>query len=149
MLLTGTFPRSVDEKQRVAIPKKLRDALAEADLKVLYVAPGTDGSLAIYTEAAFARLGERLANNPPTQQDVRAFGRLFYAQAERVDLDGQGRIRIPPELAKLAALDKDAVLIGVQDHMELWNRERWEAYLADRAARYDQIAEAAFGPAKQ
>jgi MraZ protein len=145
MLLTGTFARSVDEKQRVAIPKKLRDALAEPDLKVLYVAPGTDGSLAIYTEAAFARLGERLANSPPTQQDVRAFGRLFYAQAERVDLDGQGRIRIPPELAKLAALEKDAVLIGVQDHMELWNRERWDAYLADRAARYDQIAEAAFG----
>lgn len=144
MLLTGTFPRSVDEKLRIAIPKRLRDFLGEAPQTALFITPGTDNSLALYTEDALGRLAERLAHGSPTQQDVRAFSRLFYAQAQRVELDVQGRIRIPPELAQLAGLQQEAVLLGVQDHLELWDRKRWEKYLAEQSARYDQIAEAAF-----
>ena len=143
MLLTGTFARSVDEKQRVAIPKRLRDALEQPDLKALYITPGTDGSISIYTEEGLARLIERLAVSSPAQQEVRAFSRLFYAQAERVELDSQGRIRIPAELARQANLGKEAVLLGVQDHMELWDKSRWEAYFNQQLPRYDEIAEAA------
>src|SRR5262245_43159147 len=122
MLLTGTFARAVDEKLRIAVPKPLRICLGKPEPTALIVAPGTDGSLAIYTEAAFARLAERLEQSSPTHEDVRAFSRLFYAQAQRVELDGQGRIRIPVELAGLAGLRGQAVLLGVQDHMELWDR---------------------------
>jgi MraZ protein len=145
MLLTGTFARSIDEKLRVAIPKRLRETLGCPMGGNLYVAPGTDGSLAIYTEEAFAQWGERLKTAPPTQRDVRAFTRLFYAQAQRVELDRQGRIRLPAELAALARLGKDAVLLGVQDHLELWAAEQWKRYLAEQQARYDEIAEAALG----
>src|SRR5262245_14871461 len=99
MLLTGTYARSMDDKLRLAIPKPLRDLLQGADAgNGLYVAPGTDGSLALYTEEAFARLAERLAGASPAGQDVRTFSRLFYARAQRVELDRQGRIRIPMEL---------------------------------------------------
>jgi len=108
------------------------------------VAPGTDGSLVLYTEEEFGRLAERLAAASPAQQQVRAFTRLFYAQAQRVEVDRQGRVRIPPELAKFAELGKEAVLLGVQDHLELWAVDRWEAYLAEKQAHYDEIAEAAF-----
>jgi MraZ protein len=145
MLLTGTFARSVDEKLRVAIPKRLREALGCPSEGLLYVAPGTDGSLAIYAEGGIERLAERLAQASPTQQEVRDFTRLFYARTQRVPLDRQGRIRIPPDLASLAQVGKDVVLLGVQDHVELWASRRWEAYLAERQKRYDQIAEAAFG----
>jgi MraZ protein len=144
MLLTGTFTRSLDEKQRIAIPKRLRDALGEG-VDVLFVTPGNDGSLNIYTEVELSQVAERLAASSPAQQEVRAFGRLFYARAERVELDSQGRIRIPPELAQTAGLEKDVVLLGVQNHMELWDKTRWEAYLAGQQPRYDEIAEAAFG----
>src|SRR5205085_11760020 len=113
MLLTGTFVRAVDEKLRVAVPKHFRDAWGK---QVLYLAPGTDGSLAIYTEETFSKLASRLAEASPTGQDVRAFSRLFYAQAQSAELDAQGRMRIPPELARLAGLEKEAVLLGVQDH---------------------------------
>jgi MraZ protein len=143
MLLTGTFARAIDEKQRIAIPKLVRSAWGE-QAGMLYVAPGTDGSLAIYTEAALARLADRLSAASPTSQDVRAFSRLFYARAQAAELDAQGRIRIPPELAQLAGLTNQAVLIGVQDHLELWDRARWEAYSAEKQSQYDQIAEAAF-----
>ncbi|MEX2112354.1 MAG: division/cell wall cluster transcriptional repressor MraZ [Pirellulales bacterium] len=146
MLLTGTFSRAVDEKLRVAIPKPLRDALGSSAKGVLYVAPGTDGSLALFTEDALADLAARLARSSPNAQDVRAFSRLFYARAQAVEVDGQGRVRIPPELARLAALGKEAMLIGVQTHLELWDRERWNHYVQEKQSQFDQIAEAAFEP---
>jgi len=144
MLLTGLFNRSIDEKLRVAIPKRLRDALESGSHPAVYVTPGTDQSLAVYTEEAFAKLAERLAGASPTRQDVRSFNRLFYARAQRVELDAQGRVRIPPELADLAKLDKEVVLLGVQDHVEIWAAQRWQAYLTERQGHYDEIAEAAF-----
>jgi MraZ protein len=143
MLLTGAFQRAIDEKQRIAIPRSFREALG-ADVKTLYVTPGTDGSLSLYTEAALSQLAERLAAASPNGQDVRAFGRLFYARAQAVELDRQGRVRIPPELAQLAGLANEAVLLGVQDHLELWDRTRWESYVVQRQVRFDEIAEAAF-----
>jgi MraZ protein len=146
MLLTGCFSRSIDDKLRVAIPIKVRTVLEGPDKGAIFVAPGTDGSLAIYAESAFSRLAERLAEASPTRQDVRAYTRLFYAQAQQVELDVQGRVRIPPELAAWAGLQKDVVLLGVQDHLELWAADRWAAYLAEKQPHYDRIAEAAFDP---
>ena len=147
MFLTGTFSRSIDEKCRIAIPKRLRDVLEAKENKGVYLTPGTDGSLVIYTEEAFGRLAERLAQESPTRHDVRAFMRLFFAQAQRVELDGQGRILIPQELVAFAKLDKEVVLLGVQDHVEVWAAERWQAYLGEKQAQYDQLAEGAFhGP---
>jgi MraZ protein len=148
MLLTGAYSRAVDDKLRVAIPKHFRDWLARSTRGKLFVAPGTDGSLAIYSEETFARLAERLAEASPTAGDVRAFSRLFFAGAQAVELDSQGRIRIPAELAAWAHLSKEAMLIGVQDHLELWDRASWQTYLADKQSRYDEIAENAFTPRK-
>lgn len=145
MLLTGTFKRSIDDKQRIAIPKRLRSALVPADCKGLYIAPGTDGSLAIYSEASFAGLASQLADNPPTAQDVRAFSRLFFARAQYAEVDNQGRVRVPPELATFAALQGEVVMIGVGDHLEVWNADQWQAYLGERQSQYDEIAEKAFG----
>jgi MraZ protein len=149
MLLTGTFARAIDEKLRVAIPKRLRGSLGCPIGGSLYVGPGTDGSLAIYTEETLERWGKRLELAPPTQRNVRAFMRLFYAQSQRVELDRQGRIRIPAELAEFARLGQEAMLLGVQDHLELWAADRWRAYSHEMQARYDEIAEAAFGASPQ
>jgi len=147
MLLTGSFQRSIDEKLRIAIPKRLRAVLECPKGASLFVAPGTDDSLVLYTEEAFSQLAKRLAGVSPTQKDVRAYMRLFFARAAQVEIDGQGRIRIPQELANLAQLSKEIVLLGVQDHMELWAAERWEAYLSTKQPHYDEIAEAALsGP---
>jgi MraZ protein len=110
----------------------------------LYLTPGTDNSLNLYTEDALAGIAARLAAASPAGQEVLAFSRLFYSRAQAVELDGQGRVRIPPELAQLVKLEKEAVLIGVQDHVEIWDRGGWEAYIADKQSRYDEIAEAAF-----
>jgi MraZ protein len=145
MLLTGAYNRTLDEKHRLAIPKHLRDAMGFPQKSVIYIAPGTDGSLTLYTEEAFSRLADQLAHGSPTGQDVRAFSRLFYAQAQPAEIDRQGRVRIPPELAQLAELAREIVLLGVRDHLELWSADRWQAYLTEKQSHYDEIAEKAFG----
>jgi MraZ protein len=141
MLLTGTFRRSVDAKQRIAVPKRLRSAM---EGQGLYLAPGTDGSLSLYPEKAFTRMADRLSESSPAGQDVRAFSRLFFAQAEGVEADSQGRFRVPPTLFEQAGLKDEVVLIGVRDHIEIWDVERWDAYFAAKQENYDQIAEKAF-----
>jgi len=147
MFLTGTYPRNLDEKCRFTLPKSVRDSLGPAVPLVLYVAPGTDGSLVLYTEAAFQRLGEQLEEGSPTSHDVRAFSRLFYAQAQRVEPDRQGRIRLPSDLTAQSLQGREIVLIGVRDHWEVWDRQRWQGYLAQKQPFYDEIAENAFGGA--
>jgi MraZ protein len=144
-LLTGTFFRALDDKQRLAIPKPIRESLGFPDQKVLYLAPGTDRSLALYSPEVFSRLADQLGEASPNGPEVRAFSRLFYAQAQRGEIDRSGRLRIPAELALLASLQKEIVLLGVRDHLELWNRTCWESYLATKQPKYDEIAERAFG----
>ena len=146
MLLTGTYVRTLDEKSRFAIPKRLRDAMGTSDNPLLYLTPGTDGSLSLFTESAFLRMGERLGRGSPTGQDVRAFSRLFYGQAQSIEIDKQGRVRVPSELAQLASITKELVLLGVGDHLELWDRASWEGYLVGKQSSYDELAENAFDP---
>jgi MraZ protein len=141
MILTGTFERSLDDKLRLALPRRFRELLAGQGQLIL--TPGTDGSLALFPQQAFAELTGKLASRSPTSQDVRAFSRLLYAQSQGVEVDSQGRIRLPAELARLAGLDGEVILLGVGDRIELWNRSRWETYLADLQPRYDQLAESA------
>jgi len=148
MLLTGSFARTIDEKPRIAIPKELRDAARLSPTGVLYVAPGTDGSLSLYPEETFAELAARWNAVSPTGREARDFSRLFFAAARRVELDRQSRIRVPVELATQAHLRKEAMLLGVQNHMELWDAQRWESYRNEKLPQYDAIAEETFRQCK-
>lgn len=142
MLLTGTYPRALDEKGRLALPKRVREQLKEPPL--LFVTPGPDQSLWVYTEADLERVSGKLDETPATDAEARVYRRLFYAQAEAVDLDKSGRILIPERLAQFAALSKEVVLIGVRDHLELWDATRWQNFVHEHAARFDTVAEKAF-----
>ncbi len=144
MLLTGNYVRTLDEKQRMAIPRRLRDAMGFPNNTVVFLAPGTDGSLTLYTEEAFSRLADQLDQVSPTRSDIRAFSRMFYAQAQQVEMDRQGRLRVPPDLCSLASLTKEIILLGVRDHVEIWDRASWERYLEEKQQNYDEIAETSF-----
>jgi len=142
MLLTGNYERALDEKLRLALPRAIREAFR--DTKQLVLTPGTDGSLSLFASEEFANLAHRLALRSPAGRDVRAFSRLLYAQSHSVEIDGQGRIRVPSELAALASLEGNVMVLGVRDHVEVWNKSRWEAYFSELQQQYDQLAEAAF-----
>lgn len=145
MPLTGTHERSLDEKLRLAVPKRLRDEFQEGEITSLYVAPGTDRCLVLYSPNGFDKFAQQIAQQPAFRMDVRSYTRLFYGQAERVDLDGQGRIRIPERLVALAGLTRDVVLIGVHDRAEIWDLAVWREYLAKQSPDFDEIATQLFG----
>jgi MraZ protein len=145
VVFTGTYRRHLDEKQRLALPKPLREALADAGDNTLFVAPGTDRSLNLYPGAVLESLGRALSHVSPVAQDARRFSRLFYAQMQPAELDRQGRLRVPTELHQWAGLGSEVVLVGVRDHMEIWSTELWERFLGENQEEFDRLAEAALG----
>ncbi len=144
MLLTGSYRRNLDDKLRLAIPKQLRDALGFPDNNSLFIAPGNDRSLVIYTAGVLEQIGQALSKLSPAARDTRDFSRLFYAQAQPAEIDRQGRLRIPPELAKLSNLLNEVVVIGVRDRIELWDAAAWDQFLANTQPSYDDLAESVF-----
>lgn len=139
MPLTGTFLRTLDEKRRLAVPKRLRDDFGQADIEFLYIAPGTDRSLLVFSPQGFADYGAKLG----PQIQFQNYRRMFYSTAERVDFDGQGRIRIPDRLADYAGLQHEAYLLGVQDHAELWDKTTWDEFSQKLTPEFDELARAA------
>jgi MraZ protein len=146
MLLTGTYPRTLDDKKRLGLPKRVRELLQEP--ATLFVTPGPDQSLWVYTQEALENLAQRLDQAPATDAEARVFRRLYFAQTETIDVDRAGRILVPDRLLLFAGLKHDVVLIGVRDHLELWDAERWQTYLAQNAPRFDSVAESAFSPGR-
>lgn len=142
MLLTGTHPRTLDAKSRLILPKRVREQMGSVDL--LFVTPGPDGCLWVFDQPNLEKLAAKLDAAPAADSEARIFRRLFFAQMESVDLDNAGRVLIPERLVQFAALEKDVVLIGVRDHLELWDGGKWAAYMAEHGPRFDAAAEGAF-----
>jgi MraZ protein len=90
------------------------------------------------------QLSAKLDQSPATDVEARVFRRLYYAQTEAVDVDRSGRILVPDRLVQFAGLQHEVVLIGVRDHLELWDSGRWQQYLTQHAPRFDAVAEGAF-----
>jgi MraZ protein len=142
MLLTGTHPRTLDDKKRLGLPRRVREELSEP--ATLFVTPAPDQCLWLYTQADLERLAEKLDQAPAADADARVFRRLYFAQTEAVDVDRSGRILIPERLVQFAGLQHEVVLIGVRDHLELWDAQKWQQYLTANAPRFDAAAEGAF-----
>ena len=145
MSLTGTYHRTLDEKQRLAVPKKLRDGLVEERDHVLFVAPETDRALTLYSPTEFERRANKLVEFSSHHATVRNYQRLYYSQAEQVELDAQGRIRLPERLIAFAGLNQEVVLLGVHNHVEIWERSHWNQFLEQTGNTFDRMADEAFG----
>lgn len=142
MLLTGTYPRTLDDKNRLTLPKRVRDQLG--DVEQVFICPGPDECLWIFDQGALEAMTTRLSQTPATDSEARVFRRLLFAQMESVEIDRSSRVLIPERLRQLAELDHDVVLLGVQDHLELWHAAKWDRYLATHGPRFDAVAEKAF-----
>ncbi len=137
MLLTGTHPRTLDDKKRLVLPKRIREQVG--DVTQLFVTPGPDQSLWIYTKDELERLSANLDQTPATDVEARVFRRLFFAQMEAVEIDRTGRILVPERLVQFAGLEHEVVLLGVRDHLELWDSQRWAAFLAQNGPQFDKL----------
>jgi transcriptional regulator MraZ len=144
MSLTGTYLRTIDEKQRLAVPKRLRDEMLGTDSAELYIAPEVDRSLSLFAPHLFADRAQRLVESSSGRSNVKNYLRLYYSQAERVDVDNQGRIRIPERLVEYGGIQQEVVLLGVHDHLEIWDKSAWREFFSEHSPAFDELAREAF-----
>ena len=144
MIFTGTYYRTLDDKLRVLMPKRLRCSLGED--AGLYLTPGTNQCLELHTDESLRELANRAQAAKTSNQNVRSFSRLFYARAAFCEFDKQNRIRIPTESAQWAGLEKEIVLVGVGFNWEIWNPTAWESYLAQNSDLFDGLVNQTFSP---
>ena len=117
-MFMGEYNHTIDTKGRLIVPAKFRESLGEE----FVVTKGLDGCLFVYDEAEWSAFEEKLKTLPITNKDARNFVRFFLAGATTVEVDKQGRILLPSVLRTFAGLDKDVVLIGVANRVEIWSR---------------------------
>ncbi len=135
-MFIGEYRHSIDDKGRLAIPAKFRSSLKKA-----VVTRGLDACLFLYPIVQWKKLAEKLANLPMSQSNSRAFARLMLAGAMEVDVDAQGRVVIPEYLRAYAGLEKNIVVAGLYDRVELWSEDAWKTYTARAEKDSGDIAE--------
>lgn len=121
-MFLGRFSHNLDAKGRLAIPAKFRGALADG----LVVTRGIDRCLSVYPLAAWQTLAERISALSISDPDARQFKRMVFAEAVDEVLDSQGRIVVGAELRRYAEIEREAVVVGMNTYIEIWNPERWE-----------------------
>ena len=142
LVFTGTYEHSIDAKKRLAIPAPIRAQIqratgaGEGDAIGLFVIPGETGpdggSLNIYTEADFEKRADELDQSELDAEELLEYERILFSMAARVEIDKQGRVRLPESLISLASLNSDVVLLGVKDHLEVRDRDAWTQHIRQK-----------------
>lgn len=122
LMFMGEFNHNIDAKGRLIIPSRFREELGENSV----LTRGMDDCLSIYPQEAWKAFEEKLASLPLTSKDARTFTRFFVSGATPCELDRQGRILVPSTLREYAGLEKDVILAGNLDRIEIWSKSRWE-----------------------
>lgn len=135
--MIGEYSHNLDDKGRLAIPKKFRSDLSKGAV----VTRGLDNCLFLYTKKEWEKLAEKLAQLPFSQANTRAFARLMLAGAMDVDIDKQGRIMLPDYLRTFAGLTKNTVVAGLYNRLELWDQGKWKEYKKKTEKESNKIAE--------
>ncbi len=130
--LTGTFSCTLDDHKNLTLPKAIREQFGNCD--TLLVSPGPDHCLWITNHAHLERLADRIEHSPASEADVRVFKRLYYAQTEKASVTSEGRIAISDKLAQFAGLGQELVLVGIDEHFELWDAAKWKQYTQQKSA---------------
>ena len=143
MLFRGTFEHTLDAKHRLTIPAKFRGALADG--AVLAISPATSEggtrAVAIWTAADYEEYARAaLAQLNPLSNDARDMKRILFNNSHDVELDSANRVMIPPRFLKFAGLDKDVVITGSGECLEVWDRAAHAAYDETSIDRFSEIA---------
>ena len=137
----GQYTYSLDEKGRVSIPKKFRRELEPGMKETFVVTIGHDKCLFVYPLERWEAKASVLRDQPMADERSRKWVRLFASNATYAACDKQGRIMIPPNLMEWARLEKDVVINGMLDHIEIWDPGVFAAYAADMEEEFEKLAE--------
>ena len=132
----GNFEHTMDAKGRICIPAKVREALGT----VVYITKGMDGCLNLYSEKDFEKILTELSslsfNNPQSRAHIRANA----GSTDECEIDKQGRLQLPSKLLVRENLGKEITIVGAIDHLEIWDRARWNEYFDNAYSNDEQNA---------
>ncbi|MDF2791876.1 division/cell wall cluster transcriptional repressor MraZ [Neobacillus sp. 3P2-tot-E-2] len=140
-MFMGEYHHSIDNKGRMIVPSKFREELGE----MFIITRGLDQCLFGYPLSEWTLIEEKLKGLPLTKKDARAFTRFFFSGATESELDKQGRINIPAPLLQYAKLEKECVVLGVSNRIEIWSKQIWEDYFLESEESFAEIAENMIG----
>ncbi len=140
-MFMGEYHHNVDTKGRLIVPAKFREHLGDT----FVLTRGLDQCLFGYPISEWALIEEKLKGLPLTKKDARAFTRFFFSGATECELDKQGRINISSPLMQYAKLDKECVVLGVSNRIEIWSKDLWEDYFTESEESFAEIAENMIG----
>lgn len=136
-MFMGEYAHNIDKKGRIIIPAKFREELGD----FIIITRGLDGCLSVYTKAQWEIIYEQLLKLPNTKKDARMFVRMMTSKAAECEIDNQGRILLPSSLIELAQLQKECMVIGAANHVEIWSKERWDPVDDEANDTFEDIAE--------
>ena len=137
LLLTGEYEVTLDNKGRLFVSNKLRSQIdCQVHGSSFYLTLGPNGILALYPEKYFQQIA--LAESPGTvaPDESIVYERMSFALANKVELDRQGRLLISEKIRTRANLQSSVTLVGVRDHIELWNTADWDKYISDHFSQF-------------
>lgn len=137
-MFTGTYTPKLDEKGRLFLPAKFREDLREG----LVITRGQDRALEIRTAPHFEAYAARLRDG--TDARMRAYSRMLFALASEQTPDKQGRVSVTPELRTYAGLERECVVIGVSNKIEIWEPKAWAAYTAAQEEEFANLTDELF-----
>lgn len=145
-MFCGTSQHALDAKNRVFVPKRIQDGLTRTATGAIqgFLAPGEDRCLYLFPVEGFQAAADELSTRVFTDEEARAAKRLFFGASTPVELDASGRILIPEDLRERVGLEKDVVVVGVDDRAELWPVQAWKSYREKHAAvlgKLNRVAE--------
>jgi MraZ protein len=143
-VLTGEFELNIDEKSRLLVPSEVRRSINQAEHgEGFFLVMGVNRRPWLYTERYYENLVTAGPADITPEQDLLAFDQLHFALASRIEPDGQGRLLLPQKILKRSGIQKEVTLIGVRDHLEVWNRADWDARIEELERQASEIAVAA------
>ena len=137
----GEFEHTLDRKGRLIVPAKFRQALKDHHVSSLFLTRGLDGCLFLFPESEWRLVESRFKQIPFTKAEGRKFNRMFFSGASEVQVDGLGRILVPKTLKDFAAIKDDVVIVGVSSRIEVWSKERWQAFYETSRQSFEEVAE--------
>lgn len=140
-MFIGEYIHKMDAKGRTALPSKFKKNIGES----LIITRGFDDSLTVYTKDSWKKISEKLSELSITKKAERGFTRFMLAGAVEVEPDKQGRVLIPEYLRQYAGITTDIVWTGAGDRAEIWDKEKWELYLAESIKNSEEIADSLDG----
>ncbi len=141
IMLYGSYHHSLDEKGRLTLPSKLRPLLSNK----LFVLKGYEGTLAVYTEEAFSQYLDKLSKLTYEDKSSRDVMRVALASVTELELDDKFRVQLPVSLIEKYDISRKIVIVGVIDHLEFWNEDKWEAYLKDNESQFEEKTQSLLG----